>query len=236
MILSPRALSVPPTDLLNRNSIQATRQTGETHVSGVISEGGERLRVFLDGTHVETRWIADHHVIWQTGQSNGPAEGDPAHHTHCSAYVAAVALYLDIYILRPPNHKQLRLANAQVSWLGGVGTESGPTAAESGWSSLGASGGAGVLDNAIAAANAGRLVIAGYFQPPTQQPDGSQIQLAGHIVVVRPQEAFPPATGPQVATAGVKNFKSASMKFAFGDHPLAWPDNIQLFVHNTALE
>jgi hypothetical protein len=48
-------------------------------MNGVISEGGERLRVFLDGTHVETRWIANYHVIWQTGQSNGPAEGDPAH-------------------------------------------------------------------------------------------------------------------------------------------------------------
>ena len=37
-------------------------------MSGVISEGGKRLRVFLDGTHVKTRWIADYHVIWQTGQ------------------------------------------------------------------------------------------------------------------------------------------------------------------------
>jgi len=96
------------------------------------------------------------------------------------------------------------------------------------------SGDEGVLDDAITAANAGRLVAAGYFQPPTQQPDGPQIQRAGHIVIVRPQESFPLDEGPQVATAGVKNFKSASMKFAFGDHPLAWPDNIQLFVHNTA--
>ena len=84
-------------------------------MSRVISEGGERLRVFLDGTHVETRWIANYHVVWQTGQRNGPAQGDPAHHTHCSAYVAAAALYLDIYILRPPHHGQLHLANAQVS-------------------------------------------------------------------------------------------------------------------------
>jgi hypothetical protein len=127
------------------------------------------------------------------------------------------------------------LANAQVSWLAGGGPESGPTAAEAGWNSLGTSGDDGVLDGAIAVANAGRLVIAGYFQPPTQQSDGSQIQLAGHVVV-RSQESFPPDKGPQVVTAGVKNFKSASMKFAFGDHPLAWPNNIQLFVHPTALE
>jgi hypothetical protein len=202
----------------------------------VISEGGERLRVFLDGTHVETRWIADYHVIWQTGQSNGPAEGKPAHHTHCSAYVAAVALDLDIYILRPAHHRQLRLANAQICWLDGGETESGPTAVEAGWSLLGMSGEEGVLDNAIIAANAGKLVVAGYFQPPTQEPDGTEVQGAGHIVVVRPQDSFPSDEGPQVVTAGIQNFKSASMKFAFGDHPLAWADNIQLFVHDTALE
>ena len=49
-------------------------------MNSVISEGEERLRVFLAGTHVETRWIVDYHVIWQRGQSNGPAEGDAAHH------------------------------------------------------------------------------------------------------------------------------------------------------------
>jgi hypothetical protein len=213
-----------------------TRISGGKPMIGPTSDGGDRLRVFLDGTHVETRWIADYHVIWQTGQRNGPPEGDPAHHTHCSAYVAAAALYLDIYILRPPNHKQLRLANAQVTWLGGGGSDPGPTAAASGWSALGASGGDGVLDAAVTAANLGKLVVAGYFQPPTQQSDGTTVQLAGHIVVVRPQDSFPFDEGPQVVTAGVKNFKSASMRYAFGDHPLAWPNNIQLFVHNTALE
>ena len=141
-------------------------------MSATISEGGERLRVFLDGTHVETRWISNYHVVWQTGQRNGPAQGDPAHHTHCSAYVAAAALYLDIYILRPPHHGQLHLANAQVCWLQGAGGDPGPTAADLGWRTLGASGKAGVLDDAIAAANAGQLVVAGYFQPPTKQPDG----------------------------------------------------------------
>jgi hypothetical protein len=142
-------------------------------MNSVISWGGEPLRVFLDGTHVETRWIANYHVIWQTGQHNGPAEGHPARHTHCSAYVAAVALYLDIYILRPPNHPQSRLANAQISWLGGDGNESGPTAEEAGWTPLGFSGEHAVPDNAIAAANAGKLVVAGYFQPPAQQSDGT---------------------------------------------------------------
>jgi hypothetical protein len=52
-----------------------------------------------------------------------------------------------------------------------------------------------------------------------------------------PQESFSSVLlVRRVVSAGVQNFKSASMKFAFGDHPLAWPDNIQLFVHDTALE
>jgi hypothetical protein len=42
--------------------------------------------------------------------------------------------------------------------------------------------------------------------------------------------------GPQVVSAGVKNYLSISTKEAFGDHPLAWPDNIQLFVRDTDLE
>jgi hypothetical protein len=130
----------------------------------------------------------------------------------------------------------LHLANAQVSWFQGDGRDGGPTAAASGWRTLGASGKAGVLDDAIIAANVGKLVVAGYFQPPTKQPDGKEFDGAGHIVIVRPQESIPPDTGPEVVTAGVKNFKSASMKFAFRNHPLAWPDAIQLFVHDTALE
>jgi len=203
---------------------------------GPIDDGGDRLRVFLDGSHVETRWIADFHVIWQTGQRVGPAHGDPAENTHCSAYVAAMALYLDFYVLRPPNHKQFLLANAQVAWLGGEGDAPGPTAAQSGWRALGASGEAGALDAAVTAANLGKLVFAGYLQPPTAGPGGTSVQKPGHICIVRPQDGFPADEGPQVATAGVKNFKSASMRFAFGDHPLAFPDNIQLFVHDTALE
>jgi hypothetical protein len=121
-------------------------------------------------------------------------------------------------------------------WLGGGESEPGPAAAKAGWSALGSSGDDGVLDAAATAANLGKLVVAGYKQPPTQQSDGTTTQGAGHICIVRPQASYPSDEGPQVATAGVQNFKSASMRFAFGDHPLAWPDNIQLFVHDTALE
>jgi len=58
-----------------------------------------------------------------------PEQPNPSHHTHCSAFAAAVAMYLDIYLPRPPNHGQTLLANAQTQWLSGEGSFSGPTAA-----------------------------------------------------------------------------------------------------------
>jgi hypothetical protein len=59
---------------------------------------------------------------------------------------------------------------------------------------------------------------------------------AGHIVVLRPQESFPFDEGPQVSTAGVRNFKSASIKFGFGDHPLAMAGRHPAVRPFTALE
>ena len=129
-----------------------------------LSDGGQRLLAFLDGLPVEARWLAGHRIVWQTGQQDGPDGVGPEDHTHCSAFVAAVALDLDIYVLRPPHHTQELLANAQVEWLGGA-IFPGPAAAASGWSSLGKASDAGALAAAVSAANSGKLVIAGYRQP-----------------------------------------------------------------------
>ncbi len=71
-----------------------------------ISSGGTRLLAFLDGLPIETNWIAGHHIVWQTGQQNG-ADGMARKRRRIAArFVAAIALDLDIYILRPPNHAQ----------------------------------------------------------------------------------------------------------------------------------
>jgi hypothetical protein len=40
--------------------------------------GGPRLLVFLDGLPVTTRWLAGHHVVWQTGQQNAALGSTPA--------------------------------------------------------------------------------------------------------------------------------------------------------------
>jgi hypothetical protein len=62
---------------------------------GILS-GGARLQEFLDGMPIEARWLAGHHIVWQTGQQNGPDDVGPDDHTHCSALAAAIALDLDI--------------------------------------------------------------------------------------------------------------------------------------------
>jgi hypothetical protein len=36
--------------------------------------------------------------------------------------------------------------------------------------------------------------------------------------------------------AGARNYTSVSMEKAFANHPDAWPDNIALFAHDTALQ
>jgi hypothetical protein len=204
----------------------------------VILSGGARLQEFLDGLPIEAQWLAGHHIVWQTGQQNGPDGVGLDDHTHCSALAAAIALDLDIYILRPPHHSQQLLSNAQMDWLGGAGTFSGPTAEGSKWRALGSSGGVGVLDSAVAAANTGKLVVAGYRQPPLTDPvTGQTVNKSGHVVIVRPQDTTISAEkGPLVTMAGDRNWRSIHMSSAFQSHPAAWPDEIMLYVHDTDLE
>jgi hypothetical protein len=203
-----------------------------------IGTGGNRLLAFLESLPVEENWIASHPIVWQTGQQNGPDGLGPEAHTHCSALVAAIALDLDIYILRPPNHAQELLANAQMDWLSGSLSYPGPSAAEASWQDLGSSDEDRALENAVAAANAGRLVIAGYRQPPVVDPvSGKSVNTPGHVVVVRPQaDAIPAALGPLVTMADTTNWRSIRMANAFAAHPGAWPGAIRLFAHDTDLQ
>jgi hypothetical protein len=73
--------------------------------------GGPRLTEFLDGLPLPTCWIHHHRVVWQTGQQNAPEGQGPEAETHRSAFIAAVALVLDIYLL-PLNHGQELLDDA----------------------------------------------------------------------------------------------------------------------------
>ncbi len=190
--------------------------------------GGPRLTEFLDALLVATRWIGGHHVVWQTGQQNAADGVGKENHTHCSAFVAAVALMLDIYILRPPYFAQEELANAQAQWLAAAKSFDGPTAAATGWSFLGATGDAGALEAATTAAAAGMLVLAIY-----EASKGS-----GHVCIVRPQAQDTPMddSGPDVVSVGERNDLHMSMKQAFADHEDAWPSNIKLYACKTDLQ
>ena len=83
---------------------------------GPVTPSGARLVAFLDGTGVDRLWLAGDRVNWETGVSVGPWRDDRPH-THCSAFVASAAKRLGVYVLRPPDHGTVLLANAQMGWL-----------------------------------------------------------------------------------------------------------------------
>lgn len=179
-----------------------------------ITMEGQRLAAVLDSMHVEEHWIVGAIVDWRTGDPTGKAVTDNGKHTHCSQFTAAVCEKLGIYILRPPEHGAVLLANAQFDWL--------PTAGrEKGWTS--------VADGMAAQdlANRGQVVVA-----VCQNPDPKK---SGHIAIVRPGKKTPEqiaAEGPNVIQAGGTNYNSASLKRGFANHPEAFPKGeIRFYAH-----
>jgi hypothetical protein len=169
-----------------------------------VSADAVRLERTLDAMQVEAHWPAGEHVTWETGVPDGRPETAEGRHTHCSAFVASAAKRLGIYILRPPEHPQVLLANAQYDWLAETG-------ATRGWQPL---------TDAHAAqsyANRGWFVVATYRNHHDNKP--------GHIAVVRPSAKSQRAIdneGPQVAQAGSINYSSTSLANGFAGHPAAW--------------
>jgi hypothetical protein len=172
----------------------------------------------IDAMGVESKWIAGEHVYWESGLPTGVPETSPGKHTHCSAFVAAAAKKLGIYILRPPEHGQQLLANAQNDWLAEEGSAHG-------WRKL------ADAREAQAAANRGMLVVASYHNHHDDRP--------GHIAIIRPGTKTSEqiaAEGPDVTQAGSKNATSISIKAGFAGHPAAWRDNeIAYYAHEVKL-
>jgi hypothetical protein len=98
--------------------------TGATARAEEITPAGKKLAELLDGMKVEELWLQGETVQWKTGVTIKAATDGKAH-THCSAFVAAVALKKDVYILRPPEHSTVLLANAQCDWLKEDGKKQG---------------------------------------------------------------------------------------------------------------
>jgi hypothetical protein len=176
-----------------------------------LSPKGQWLAGQLDAMGVETKWIAGERIDWRSGLPNGKAETAPGHHTHCSAFVAAAADRLGVYILRPPEHPQRLLANAQFDWL----------AQAQGWRAL--------PDGAAAqsAANAGDFVVAAYHSHYDDTP--------GHIAIVKPaarSEAELAADGPLVIQAGSVNSAGIGLREGFAGHRAAWRDDeVRFYAH-----
>jgi hypothetical protein len=162
-----------------------------------ISPGSQQLFQIIDRLDVEHRWPAGKHVFWETGVPDGKPEGNIGKHTHCSAFVAAAAKRVGIYVLRPPEHKQLLLANAQYDWLSSGG-------AAQGWKRISD----GV--QAQGYANQGWLVLAAYRNHDDYEP--------GHIAIVRPSDknlGTLQEEGPQITQAGGTNYRSVALRIGF---------------------
>ena len=185
---------------------------------GSNSPQAQAMMQILDAMGVESKWIAGEHVYWDTGLPTGVPETSPGKHTHCSAFVAAAAKNLGVYILRPPEHGQKLLANAQNDWLAEEG-------AARGWIKL------ADANQAQAAANRGLLVVASYHNHHDDRP--------GHIAIVRAGNKTPEqiaAEGPDVIQAGAVNKTSISAKDAFAGHPAAWRNHeIAYYAHEVKL-
>jgi len=193
---------------------------------GPITPAGAKLTVLLDSMNVEQLWLRGYHVDWRTGVSEGPPKTTPGSHTHCSAFSAAVADRLGIYLLRPPEHRQTFLANAQEQWLNSMAT--------AGWHRLGTIGDPDASLRAVALANKGKLVIAIYFQPPLGDKE-----LSGHTAIIRPSDksaALIEGEGPDEIQAGMVNYRSVALRDGFRSHKSAWSTGaIEYFWHDTKL-
>jgi hypothetical protein len=120
----------------------------------------------------------------------------------------------NVYILRPPDHPQELLANAQMRWLAEQGVAQG-------WQSV-----ANATD-AQTLANQGLLVVASFEHPDPHKP--------GHIAIVRPSLKSSESLeqdGPQITQAGGHNALSTTLqngfrwrrqRVVFFAHAVAWP-------------
>ena len=183
---------------------------------GPITPNGQRLAAAIDHSGVEHLWQPHIHILWQSGEPDPARPGWSPHATHCSAFAAAFAAHLGVYVLRPPAHGQALLANAQFHWLENAGEQGG-------WRQV----------NAVTAqtlANEGWLVLAGYENPNPHRP--------GHIAVIRPSEksmALLLARGPEEAQAGGINRLRTTVARGFHSHRGAWEPGgtgtIRFFAH-----
>jgi hypothetical protein len=178
-----------------------------------ITAQGHALSAFLDSLQVEQYWTNGKSVNWLTGAAGGTGTNQTkGTASHCSAFAAAVAQLLGVYLLPPPDgpEKDMGLANYQSDWL--------RTNTTAGWFAVSS------MTDAQHLANIGTLLVASY-----KETDGS----SGHIAILRPStksDAEILAAGPQECQSGVNNYNNIDVRTGFAQHdnPL---DNILYYGH-----
>ena len=196
-----------------RNSAQAAP------CCGPVSPAGMHILKVLDDSNVEALWLNGRHINWETGEPDKPADYvGPETKSHCSAYVAAIGERLGVYVLRPPQHSQELLANAQTAWFDST------QGAEAGWHKV------DTPEQAQTLANQGTLVVVSYRSADPHRP--------GHIGIVRPDarrtQTEIDTDGVWMSQAGETNYLRVAEKTAFKHHPGAWPDGVRYFAHEVA--
>ncbi|MGE1061360.1 hypothetical protein NXG27_01790 [Megasphaera paucivorans] len=173
----------------------------ENHDIARINSNGQHLLSILDHLDVEHHWLPKQPIHWATGETD---DTEKPLTSHCSAFVAAAAAANHIYILRPPEHPQMFLANAQYDWLQTKGRSYGWNLLNNPW-------------QAQSLANRGYLVIAAFKNQQANKP--------GHIVIIRPSNtAYMHITdeGPHIIQAGMQNYNCTTLQTGFKHHPGAW--------------
>lgn len=186
-----------------------------------MTDCGRQLKSFYLGMDVLHKWQSGQHINWQTGEPDDP-DAVSGIRTHCSAFVAAACERRGIYILRPPEHKQELLANAQVRWLNSGRSKN------FGWHALTGN----ILSEAQKMADEGYLVVACAQNPDPHKP--------GHIALVMPAELSLEQirqNGPLLIQSSAKNSADAWFRDTFRHYITDWnaPADHVLFFYNDQL-
>lgn len=188
----------------------------------IVTPAGHRIENVLDSSDVEHLWPKDQPIEWSTGRAIGPV-GSEIHEpdTHCSAFTAAMAQRLGIYLPHPPAYSPLRLSEAQLAYMAsGAGRRDG-------WTKV------ATPEQAQSLANQGQLVLVGY-----KGNHDKYAHQAGHIAVVRPSVRSVMQirdSGVQMTQAGESNRRITTAKFGFRHHEGVWPDHLQYFAHQITI-
>ncbi len=182
-----------------------------------IEPAGRQLKEFYFSLDVERRWIAGTHVNWETGDADKP-EAVTGNHTHCSAFIAAACKRLNVYILRPPDHGQILLANAQYEWLETA------AARDAGWRPVDEP----VYEHAQRLANEGYIVAALCKNPNERIPGHAALVLPEKMTLEKLEDS-----GPAVIMAGTHNHRMITLKAGFHSHLPGWPENVVRFYYNS---